>query len=1101
MKQKLVDHRSLALIAWMGLVLVLPIQAVGLTIFPGKVSAQQPNVQLSEEQLKQLAKSITVKVVSGENTGSGIILKKNNQVYTVITNRHVLEASIPPKIQTEDGKIYPANVVKGVNFQGKDLALLQFRTTANYRVAPLGNLATVTVNEPIYAAGFPSENQGSKSQGFVFKAGQVLLVQERAFKEGYQIGYSNEIEKGMSGGPILNRRGQVIGINGIHAYPLWGNPYVYEDGSRPTAALQDLISRYSWGIPIQTLARLAPEYTTKESQPASNPVSQASLPPIANEVNNIAQEITVRIDVPTLRECSGSGVIIGKQGNTYSVLTAEHVVRGSKKCDRTVLEIITSDGKQHQVRVSEQNLKTLPETDLAVLQFTSNQNYRVATIANYDIVNDQNYIFVSGWLGPQPGGRETERQFTAGSVAAKQGASILARNSLSLSYGYGLVYTNLTYKGMSGGPILDIRGRVIGIHGKAELEEITDKTGKPRLIPLGFSWGVPISTFVRWSESVGMASLLKLENNKPPKLTPEETKAILEALFKVEKPQNNADAIDWLNYGWELARNTPEKPLGENQAKEAFNAINKAIELEPNFYQAWYLLGFVHITRQDYPAALKAFDKATQIEANFSPAWRWHGLALANLARYPEALKSFDQLARLDPDDANIQIFRSLMLLQAKRFPEALEVSNRVVEKNPGSWAYFARGAARIATGDLKGAMADLNEAIRLNPEYIQDTAYSLRASLRALQKDYQGAIADYTEAVRFDPEDPDHFKKRSAVRFQQQDYKGAIADLDQALRLKPKDVDALKSRTVIRRLQQDYKGALADVNEVLRLKPDDVDALKERAGIRILQQDYKGALADVNEVLRLKPDDVDALKSRAGIRRLQQDNKGAIADLDEVLRLKPDDVDALQFRAGIRSLQQDYKGAIADLDELLRLKPDHNLGYYYRGLARAQIKDYQGAVADYNQILNAQELVGIGVQVEINAQTKIPTVSQVINNSPAQKGGIKAGDQILAVDGKSTTNMTLEQVIKLIRGQQGTQVALRINRTGNSRLNTTLTRSQITADKQFADVYYHRGLARTQMQDYQGARQDWQKAADLYQQQGKADEYQKVMARIRELQ
>ncbi|MGH1397549.1 MAG: tetratricopeptide repeat-containing S1 family peptidase, partial [Trichormus sp.] len=747
MKQKLVDHRSLALIAWMGLVLMLPIQAVGLTIFPGKVSAQQPNVQLSEEQLKQLAKSITVKVLSGENTGSGIILKKNNQVYTVITNRHVLEASIPPKIQTEDGKIYPANVVKGVNFQGKDLALLQFRTNANYRVAPLGNLATVTVNEPIYAAGFPSENQGSKSQGFVFKAGQVLLVQERAFKEGYQIGYNNEIEKGMSGGPILNRRGQVIGINGIHAYPLWGNPYVYEDGSRPTAALQDLISRYSWGIPIQTLARLAPEYTTKESQPASNPVSQASLPPIANEVNNIAQEITVRIDVPTLRECSGSGVIIGKQGNTYSVLTAEHVVRGSKKCDRTVLEIITPDGKQHQVRVSDQNLKTLPETDLAVLQFTSDQNYRVATIANYDIVNDQNYIFVSGWLGPQPGGREIQRQFTAGTVASKQLASIVARNSLSLSYGYGLVYTNLTYKGMSGGPILDIRGRVIGIHGKAELEEITDKTGKPRLISLGFSWGVPISTFVRWSESVGMASLLLVEKNQPPKLTPEETKAILEALFKVEKPQNNADAIDWLNYGWALARNTPEKPVGDNQGQQVFNAINKAIELEPNFYQAWYLLGFVHIIRQDYPAALKAFDQAIQIEPKFSPSWRWHGLVLANLERYPEALKSFDQLAKLDPDDLSVQIFRSLMLLQAQRFPEALQAANQVVEKNPGSWAYFARGAARFATGDLKGAMADLNEAIRLNPESIEDTAYSLRASLRALQKDYQGAIADYNEA------------------------------------------------------------------------------------------------------------------------------------------------------------------------------------------------------------------------------------------------------------------------------------------------------------------------------------------------------------------
>ncbi|MBD2343471.1 serine protease [Anabaena subtropica] len=1067
MKQKFIDNRSLALIAWMGTLLMLPIQAVDMTIFSSKVSAQQSNPQLSEEQLKRLAQSITVKILSGENTGSGILLKKNNQVYTIITNRHVLESGTSTKIQTKDGKIYPANVVKGVNFQGKDLALLQFRTNVNYDVAPLGNLATVAVNEPIYAAGFPNGNKSPQSQGFVFKTGRVLLVQERAFKEGYQIGYSNEIEKGMSGGPILNRRGQVIGINGIHAYPLWGNPYVYEDGSRPTAALQDLISRYSWGIPIQTLARLAPEYTTKESQPASNIASTPSLPPIANEVNNIAQEITVRIDVPTLRECSGSGVIVGKQGNTYSVLTAEHVVRGSRKCDRSILEVITPDGKPYQVRVNDKNLKTLPETDLAILQFTSNQNYRVATLANYDIVKDQNYIFVSGWLGPQLGGKETQRQFTAGNVASKQLASFLAKNSLSLSYGYGLIYTNLTYKGMSGGPILDIRGRVIGIHGKAELEEITDKAGQPRLISLGFSWGVPISSFVRWSQSVGMASILKVENNQPPKLTPEETKSILEALFKVEKPKDNADAIDWLNYGWELARNTPDKALGENQAKEAFKAIDKAIQLEPNFYQAWYLRGFAKIARQESSEALKSFDKAIQIEPKFAPAWRFRGLTLLGLEKYSEALQSFDQLAKLDPEDTGIQTFRSLILLQAKRFPEALEVSNRIVQNNPGSWAYFARGAARIATGDLQGAMTDLNEAIRLNPEYIEDTAYALRGQLRAQQGNLKGALADFNEAVRFNPENHENFKKRAAIRFQQKDFKEAIADLNEALRLKPGDVEVIRERGAMRFLQQDYKGALADFNEVIRLKPDDAQIFKLRGQAHFLQQDYKAAVVDFNEVLRLKPEDADVLKLRGQIRFLQQEYKVAVADLSGAIRLKPEDTDA----------------------------------YYYRGQARAQIKDFQGAVEDYNEILGSQELGGIGVQIEINAQNKIATVTQVYENSPAQKGGIKTGDQILAVDGQSTANMSLEQVIKLIRGQEGTKVALRINRSGKNTLNTSLTRSQIVVDNKFADVYYHRGLARIQVKDNQGARQDFQKAADLYKQQGKADDYQKVMAKIRELQ
>ncbi|MCC5631376.1 trypsin-like peptidase domain-containing protein [Nostoc sphaeroides CHAB 2801] len=993
MREKLMYHSSLALVASMGILLTLPIQAVYLSIFSSKVSAQQLISQRSSEQLKQLARSITVKILSGENEGSGILLRKNGQVYTVITNRHVLESGKPVQIQTEDGKIHSANLVKGVNFQGKDLALLEFRANANYTLAPLGNLSTIAVNEPIYAAGFPFEANPSQSQGFVFKTGQVLLVPERAFKEGYQIGYSNEIEKGMSGGPIFNSRGQVIGINGIHAYPLWGNPYIYEDGSQPSEALRDLMSRYSWGIPIQTFARLAPQYTSKESLPAAKAPSTSNLPPIANEVNNIAQEITVRIDVPTLRECSGSGVIIAKQGNTYSVLTAEHVIRSSQKCDRTVLEVITPDGKQYQVKVNDDNLKTVPETDLAILKFTSDQNYRVATLANYDIPQeDKNFIFVSGWLGLKPGSEKTQRQFTPGRVASKQIGSLLARSPLSLSNGYGLIYTNLTDQGMSGGPVLDIRGRVIGIHGKAEIEEIRDKAGQPRLITLGLSWGVPISTFVRWAQSLGIAPMLRVENNPPPPLTPQETKSILEALFKVEKPKDNADAIDWLNYGWQLARNLPRKPLGKTEMKEAIKAIDQAIQLEPHFYQAWYLRGFVQVGRDEFQAALKSFGKATQIEPKFLPAWRLHGLVLFELERYPEALQSFDQVAKLDPDDANVEIFRSLALVAVKRFSEALELSSQALKKNPGSWAYFTRGLARFGTEDLQGALVDLNEAIRLNPEGLTDTAYSARGSIRFQQGDLKGALADLNEAVRIAPEDAGNLQKRGSMRLLQQDYKGAVADFSEVIRLKPGDVDAIKARGSIRLLQEDYKGAVADLNEALRLKPKDADtkkllmtansllqmkpgdveAIKARGGIRLVQQDYKGAIADFSEVIRLKPDDVDVIKARGQAYLQQKDYKGAIADFSEVIRLKPGDVDAIKARGGIRLLQQDYKGAVADLNEALRLKPEdadikkllmtaNSLlqmkpgdieAIKARGAIRLLQQDYKGAIADFSEVI-----------------------------------------------------------------------------------------------------------------------------------------------------
>ncbi|MFM6281062.1 MAG: S41 family peptidase, partial [Dolichospermum sp.] len=61
----------------------------------------------------------------------------------------------------------------------------------------------------------------------------------------------------------------------------------------------------------------------------------------------------------------------------------------------------------------------------------------------------------------------------------------------------------------------------------------------------------------------------------------------------------------------------------------------------------------------------------------------------------------------------------------------------------------------------------------------------------------------------------------------------------------------------------------------------------------------------------------------------------------------------------------------------------------------------------------------------------------------PALKAGLKSGDEILAIDGKSTLKMTVEDGSKLIRGRVGTSVSLDIERSGN-KLKIKLTRATI---------------------------------------------------------
>jgi carboxyl-terminal processing protease len=89
-------------------------------------------------------------------------------------------------------------------------------------------------------------------------------------------------------------------------------------------------------------------------------------------------------------------------------------------------------------------------------------------------------------------------------------------------------------------------------------------------------------------------------------------------------------------------------------------------------------------------------------------------------------------------------------------------------------------------------------------------------------------------------------------------------------------------------------------------------------------------------------------------------------------------------------------------------------------------------------------EVSGIGIRMELNEQTKRLTVIEAIENSPALKAGIKAGDWIVAIDGKPTSQMKVEDASKLIRGKAGTKLTLRLGRDGQSAFNVNLIRASI---------------------------------------------------------
>jgi S1-C subfamily serine protease len=233
-----------------------------------------------EQKIQKHLRSISIKILAhGETIGSGVLLAQQQQVYTVITNAHVIQAgSVPFQLQTPDGQIYAAALITPPIGQNRDLSILRFQSrTKTYATAKLAP-ASPKIGDRVWSSGFPLTHVNDTDHPISepnIVSSQIVQILPIAIAGGYSIGSDRfsfreasafgvslpeaqaeapstpTIEQGMSGGPLIDRSGKLIGINGVHTHPLWTKPEILEDGSTIGDVLQEQIKNSNWAIPIE----------------------------------------------------------------------------------------------------------------------------------------------------------------------------------------------------------------------------------------------------------------------------------------------------------------------------------------------------------------------------------------------------------------------------------------------------------------------------------------------------------------------------------------------------------------------------------------------------------------------------------------------------------------------------------------------------------------------------------------------------------------------------------------------------------------------------------------------------------------------------------
>ena len=151
------------------------------------------------EKINPAIVTVDSQVPDGLSCGTGCIIDKSG---IILTSAHVIDIGKAVIVTMSNGQNYEAKVLKHLG-DNKDIALLKIDVPTDLKTVKLGNSEKIKVGEKVLAIGNPFGFSGTLTQGIISR---IDYAKNR-------IQTDAAINPGSSGGPLLNTKGEIIGIN------------------------------------------------------------------------------------------------------------------------------------------------------------------------------------------------------------------------------------------------------------------------------------------------------------------------------------------------------------------------------------------------------------------------------------------------------------------------------------------------------------------------------------------------------------------------------------------------------------------------------------------------------------------------------------------------------------------------------------------------------------------------------------------------------------------------------------------------------------------------------------------------------------------------
>ena len=219
----------------------------------------------------------------------------------------------------------------------------------------------------------------------------------------------------------------------------------------------------------------------------------------------------------------------------------------------------------------------------------------------------------------------------------------------------------------------------------------------------------------------------------------------------------------------------------------------KAIEVNPDFLDAYINRGLVNNELQDYDKSLEDYNRAIELDSRCALAYNNRGYTKYKMKDYKGALDDYNRAILLNPKfqmalDNKAQIFQEVCIKDDEDFVEKYYLSLGIADVNSGAFPDAIRNLD-------EEAYKNYTKAIELNKKMTD--AYFNRGQL-IFNTNPKLALDDFVSAVALDPKFIDAYYSIAAIQKNSGQYEDAIKNLDKIIELEPHAVNAKALKKLI---------------------------------------------------------------------------------------------------------------------------------------------------------------------------------------------------------------------------------------------------------------------------------------------------------------